>query len=213
MSLKGLHLMSNRHLTIQDMKSRAMRRHLKEPLCEKINHMEDLIELMSLKFSSNLRSSMEENNASSSAYIPVLNFWLIAAHEDDDGDIFYTSKFKSVSTSRKLTDKFVDNDRVADSELADYFYSVLSKPPQYLSFIKELMDILIDSPHLFPGTIKSGNHISYLINVLFSEILYATYNEDREVYIKGLGLFVKKSKRKGKGIGTEGHLQFQPDLS
>ena len=199
-------------LTLRDIQQKALLRCKGEPLSNKINHLSELCEVIRIKLVRDITSAIENNEDS----LVFLNFWLLNLSVDEEDNLHVTASLKSTSTSRKVTNKFVENNFNINENVAEYFFSVLSKPPEFMELLKELLGIIKANTPVLSGEITTGAHIAYLINVLFTEILYATYNEDRAVEVDQIGTFVKKAKKLASAKSKEkpqGALHFYPSLT
>jgi hypothetical protein len=200
-------------ISMQDIKARAMDRHLKEPLAEKINYLHQLAELISAKLFRDIKKSRENGDQK----LLFLNLWTIKWNESAEGKISLSSSCSATSSARNISNKFRDNGGELNASIHEYFYSVLSKPPGFIDFLAELSDIAKQNLNLNDksGGLTTGRHLAYLFNVLFSEILEATYQDGLTVKISSLGTFEKKlkiNKRKGSEKEPVGYLQFTPEI-
>jgi hypothetical protein len=174
----------------------------------------EFVELLSAHFCHGLITS---NNTNCKEWVFV-NFWKIIWKQESNRPAFLDMRaiFNSSSSSRKLTQRFIQNGEVVNDELEQYFQYILSRGSQHVELLQNLALLAQKSGSLYPKEMKLGKSIGYLFRAFFTSLLILTFEKNGRVTVPGIGTFArhfKINKKKTSSDTRGGVLHLHPEPS
>lgn len=181
---------------------------------EIIGLLPDFIEILS----AHICNSLVEVNKNGGNEWVFVNFWKLSWKNEAGRPDFLDMRsiFNSSSSSRKLTQRFVESGEIVDDELEQYFQYILSRGTQHVDLLQSLALTAQKSGNLYPKELKLGKNIAYLFRAFFTSVLILTFEKDGQLTVPGIGTFERhfKIKKKKNSEDTKGGvLHFHPDTS
>lgn len=126
-----------------------------------------------------------------------------------------TTKLHASNTFRRLTAEFNTNGGVVNEYMETRFFQSLSNPPEYLNWLQSVTAKARNNHRAYDPRMTDANIVSFLYRALFMTILHATYEENAEVELKGIGSFRRHVHAQKKNLSNEtfgGMLHFFPKV-
>lgn len=166
--------------------------------------MPQMIELLSVMF---LEQIMQQGK--DSGEFLFYNCWKVFVKSE------LTAKLHASNTFRRLTSEFNTNGGVVNEYMETRFFQSLSNPPEYLNWLQSVTAKARNNLRAYDARMTDANVVSFLYRALFMTILHATYAENAEVELKGIGLFRRHVLAPKKNLSNEtfgGMLHFFPKV-
>jgi hypothetical protein len=176
-------------------------------------HADDFIELMGLHLIKNIKT-LDRNGQDEFIF---LDFWRISWEGDTQyiADTTIRAVNAKPSTARNVSAYF-DKAGEITPKVEEFFFSVFSRPPQYMTYINELVSLATQKDNDFlPEAFHVGKNVAFLFWAVMTEIFQQTYQHEATVCLSGLGDFsrgLKIQRKSTKPPTHKGYLQFTPNI-